>query len=173
MVDTRRTPHGAVNSVNRATYKIWRGMIRRCRYPGCREWKWYGGRGIKVCDRWKYFVCFLEDMGTRPEGMSIDRFPNPDGNYEPGNCRWATDEQQSAGIRRPHREDRRYSVSELAPREQQVADGIARGLTSREIGAELGLSVHTVRSYAKSLYRHTQAHSKQAIALLVHSALKC
>ncbi len=73
-------------------------MKRRCIYDPNKEWfKHYAGRGIRVCERWKDkergFQNFLEDMGVRPEGMTLDR-RDVDGNYEKSNCRWATPKQQ-------------------------------------------------------------------------------
>jgi hypothetical protein len=82
------------------TYLSWKEMKKRCANPNQKYWKNYGGRGIRVCDRWlNSFENFLADMGERPEGTSIDRYPNNDGNYEPGNCRWATRKQQRANRR--------------------------------------------------------------------------
>lgn len=72
------------------TYSTWRSMKKRCLNPGHRSWPHYGGRGITICDAWlESFDAFLADMGERPDGTTLDRI-NPDGNYEPGNCRWAT-----------------------------------------------------------------------------------
>lgn len=73
-------------------------MRARCFNPRHSDYKYYGGRGIKVCERWASFVNFLADMGEVPTGLSIHRIDN-DGNYEPTNCKWATAKEQASNKR--------------------------------------------------------------------------
>ncbi len=76
-------------------YKRWNSMLARCMDPGHARYKYYGALGVKVCDRWRDFELFLEDVGTPPfKGATLDRWPNNAGDYEPGNVRWATPKQQ-------------------------------------------------------------------------------
>jgi hypothetical protein len=91
------TTHGASKTPE---FSIWTDMLRRCSDPRRPEFKHYGGRGITVCDRWREsFANFLADMGPRPSpGLTLDRRDN-DGNYEPGNCRWATVLEQNRNRR--------------------------------------------------------------------------
>mgnify|MGYP001610095634 CR=1 FL=1 len=91
------TTHGATRGANRtAEYTTWTTMRQRCTNPKARNYDIYGGRDITVCNRWDSFENFLADMGPRPSPKhSIDRFPDNDGNYEPGNCRWATWKEQA------------------------------------------------------------------------------
>lgn len=84
--------HTKKNSVS-PTYESWRGMKARCRYPTIDKRNRYIGRGISVCERWNVFENFLEDMGERPVGKTIDRINSDDGYYL-GNCRWATKAEQ-------------------------------------------------------------------------------
>lgn len=114
-------------------------MLSRCEDVNFKQYKDYGGRGITVCERWKSFQCFLDDMGIRPHGKTLDRIDN-NGNYEPGNCRWATRKQQS--------QNRRYCP-------QLTANGKTQGI--EEWAAEMGINPWTIRGRLKKGWSHQRA----------------
>jgi len=121
-------------------YRIWKGMKERCYSPSRREYSNYGGRGIRVCERWrKSFMAFYADMGPRPSfAHSIDRIDG-NGDYEPGNCRWATRAEQNR-----NRKDNRFLefngerlcladwAKRFGMRKGTLHDRLARGMSVRE-----------------------------------------
>lgn len=91
-----KTTHGHTDS---PTYTTWRCMLQRCNSPDATNYRWYGARGVTVDERWDSFENFLADMGTRPDGMTLDRI-NPHLNYCKDNCRWADAATQGMNKRR-------------------------------------------------------------------------
>ena len=116
---------------HRAEYLCWWNMLDRCLNPACKTFKYYGARGITVCQRWRDFGRFLDDMGPRPSPKhSIDRKDN-DGNYEPSNCHWATRTQQA--------QNRRGSKMTTAIK-AQIIQGFMTGETQKSLAARFGLA---------------------------------
>lgn len=120
--------HGRSQDPSGSAYATWSSMFARCYNPKSPSYSDYGGRGIKICNRWHKFENFLADMGERPRGTSIDRWPDKNGNYEPGNCRWATQTQQMYNTRRAH----------------EIEIGDARATTA-DLAAASGVSIGRVR----------------------------
>jgi len=119
-------------------YISWRGMCDRCYRLNATNYKYYGAKGVKVYGGWRGdggFKKFLEHIGPRPsDNHSIDRFPDRDGNYEPGNVRWANKQEQSAG-----RKD--FVI---------VIEYLGKSQTLAEWGRELGIAYETLRSRYKN-----------------------
>lgn len=115
------------------TYRTWKEMRNRCTNPKASNFKWYGGKGVFVCLRWQNFETFLADMGERPAGMTIDRIDNLRG-YEPGNCRWATNFEQT----------RKQAKNKLTERlAQELRTDRKSGMSYRALGAKYGISATT------------------------------
>lgn len=121
------------------TYKTWCCMIARCENPNDSRYKDWGGRGIKVDQRWKSFENFLADMGVKPEGKSIDRINN-DGDYTKGNCKWSSNKEQSY--------NRRSNVLLIAQ---------GKTLTLHEWSVITGIDEETIRARVKRGWTHEKA----------------
>jgi DNA-binding XRE family transcriptional regulator len=118
-----------------STYESWVKMRARCNRKTHPKRHRYGGRGIKVCDRWNSYAAFLADMGERPEGTTIDRINN-DGNYEPANCRWATQTEQQR-----NRSTTKLSLSKAA----EIRERRKLGESREEIAAAFGVHSTTIQ----------------------------
>ena len=147
-----------------AEYRVWAGMIQRCTNPKAASYSRYGAIGVSVCKRWREsFRAFLEDVGRRPTGMhSLDRYPNCTGNYEPGNVRWATTEEQSRNKRNTVKVTVNGHTIPLAEAAEQL--GVSRKLAwtrmQRGWTVEEALQLHT-RSYKAGV-------SKRNVFLTLH-----
>lgn len=113
------------------TYEIWAGIKQRCYNEKTEQFRDYGGRGISLCERWHKFENFLEDMGECPAGLQIDRYPNNDGNYETGNCRWTTAKENNNN-RRQRRDASVLSVNGTT-------------MTIMQWSRKLGIKANTIR----------------------------
>lgn len=101
----RNLKHGmAARGDKHPLYDTWVRIKQRCHNPDCEDYYLYGAIGIHVCERWRNsFEAFIDDVGnSKPTGTSIDRYPNKEGHYEPGNTRWGTDEMQANNKRNNH-----------------------------------------------------------------------
>jgi lambda repressor-like predicted transcriptional regulator len=139
------------------TWGAWKDMKARCLNTKLRNYHRYGGRGITVCERWMKFENFLEDMGVRPDGMTLERKDN-DGNYEPGNVIWASRFAQARNTRR-----NRYltingetqTISEWSREAGQNRETIRRRLSDgwKDIDAVFGKSERGVRDERSGRFR--------------------
>ena len=128
-VGRRNKTHGYSHA---REYSTWKSMIRRCRDASYDRYPDYGGRGISVCERWLCIDNFIADMGPRPIGTSLDRI-DVDGNYEPSNCRWASQKQQTNNTRY----NTRFTLN-------------GRTQTVHEWAEELGISPRTLTTRKRS-----------------------
>lgn len=123
----RARTHG--QSRSGGAYRTWKEMRNRCNNPKATQFKWYGGRGVKVCPRWSSFELFLEDMGERPRGLTLDRVDN-DADYTPENCQWLS----------PLEQTRKQKKNKLQHVFAELRKDRAAGMTFAALGAKYGVS---------------------------------
>lgn len=121
------------------TQQSWSAMVQRCTNPKRSCYAIYGGRGICICERWRIFTNFLADMGERPAGTVIDRI-DPDGNYEPSNCRWLDSEESARNTRVSARRDR-----DCAEVRKLILSGICLCEAARRVAQINGGNAETLR----------------------------
>lgn len=125
----KNTKHGYTKGGRKPEYRVWQGIKERCLKPEHKSYKDYGGRGIKICERWMKFENFIADMGDRPSNFySIERRDN-DGDYEPGNCCWVQKRQQARNSRNNH-----------------IVEYNGKSQTLVEWSEELGMTFSTIRT---------------------------
>lgn len=126
--------HGLDAACIRRTFHSWMSMLDRCMVPGHIAAGVYFDRGIVVCERWFTFANFVKDVGPRPEGKTLDRI-DVNGIYEPGNCRWATPQEQASNTRRTKKVGgmTQAQAARLAGvHESTIMRRIARGMSPEE-----------------------------------------
>ncbi len=143
---SRRTHGFTTGGKVRRIYVIWMQMLARCRNQNSPAYVRYGGSGISVCERWKKFQNFFDDMGDPAPHLTIDRIDN-DGNYEPGNCRWATRAEQRRNQRNVVRLTFQGKTQSLREWAQEI--GISIGLLSCRL--KLGWSVEEALTKPKRM----------------------
>lgn len=127
-------------------YRIWTAMLDRCENPDHHAYARYGGRGITICTRWHDFASFRDDIesliGPRPAGKTLDRYPDNNGNYTPGNVRWATWQEQADN------QTRRGGLTreQIIARREQVRWLLAEGMTCRQIAGITGTGIRATRT---------------------------
>ena len=135
------TAHGHTRGgKSSATYQTWRAMVARCNDVRDKQFPSYGARGITVCARWMTFENFLADMGERPTGTTLDR-KNNSGNYEAGNCAWATPTEQAR-----NRRNNRLTTAAVADIRARKARGERQADIARSFGVDPSLVSRIVRN---------------------------